>query len=257
MNVERIDATKEQVTQSKIAVKAMERTGGTAVVVLGSAANPPHMGHVHCLKVGKEKAEDLGYHVLFMTLAIAPHRYVQKKMERQQEGIKDSNNSSCLVLSDQSRLHMSNLLFSSLSTDNDFSSDALAFKSPSKCYGSALECGRDMRPSSDTKVIVIVGGDRAKMKWRRPPKNIDSQITICCARDKNQLEALHNSFLHDTIQGLVLDDKYYLASGVGPSTSSTVIRSILQGDSDDKISNLMKHGYTREAAKFLCGDEKK
>eukprot|EP00957_Ditylum_brightwellii_P041316 3127859-Ditylum_brightwellii.AAC.1 len=145
----------------------MERTGGTAVVVLGSSANPPHMGHVHCLKVGKEKAEDLGYHVLFMTLAIAPHRYVQKKMERQQEGIKDN---------------------------------ALTFKSPSKCYGSALECGRDMRPSSDTKVIVIVGGDRAKMKWRRPPKNIDSQITICCARDKNQLEALHNSFLHDTIQ---------------------------------------------------------
>ena len=225
-----------------------------AVVVLGSAANPPHQGHFHCLKVGKEKAEELGFDVLFTSIAIAPYGYVRQKMRRNQRDFEDGD-SNTLVLSDDDRLHALSLM-ASVEKDQEKATNnfaqSISFRPPTRCYGSALECGRHMRPDKDTVVIVVVGGDRAKSKWKKQPK--PDQVTVCCARNDSQLNDLQEAFAQDEKEGLVLDKDYYFALDVGPPTSSTIVRSILlqQLSPEEKSVELLKHGYSKEAATFLC-----
>lgn len=81
------------------------RTRKRAVVVLGSAANPPHPGHLHCLRMGSQTANELGYEVLWSTIAVAPYGYVRQKMipakARKTPGDADKDSASPLVLTDE------------------------------------------------------------------------------------------------------------------------------------------------------------
>lgn len=234
-----------------------------AVVVLGSAANPPHRGHFHCLKVGMQKARDLGYEVLFSSIAPAPEGYVKRKMSNAAQNAEQKEEASQpprrrpLVLSNASRLRLLDILASARSGDKhsreEEEATAYPFRSPRRCYGSALECGVDMRPSEDVAVIVVVGGDRAKSKWRRAPKE-SGRAYICCARDEEQFEELRAAYAADQEAGMVREENYHFVATAGPPTSSTLLRSILQdseGSGGPKVPRLFEHGYSEEAAEFL------
>jgi len=215
-----------------------------AIVVLGSAANPPHQGHLHCLQVGKEFAEkQLGYQVLFTTIAVAPSGYIQNKMKK----VSDSN-SYCL--SDECHLQALQLL-----QQQDQGGEHV--QCPNRTYGSALHCGKDMRPSDDVLIVIVVGGDWGNPhKWRTEPKTQHGTVvTVCCACQADQLEVLQQAFVQDQNDGLVQNENCHFALDMaGPPTSSTAIRSILwqqEGLEDKKAAALAQHGYSSEASKYL------
>ncbi|CAB9510520.1 expressed unknown protein [Seminavis robusta] len=220
---------------------AEENPPRRCVVVLGSAANPPHRGHLHCLKLGKHKAESLGYQVLTTSIAIAPHGYVKQKMT------KDAPQSA-LVLSDASRLRILELITQG--------NNAVAqFHCPDRAYGSALELGKSIRPDDSVAIVIVKGGDRGKNKWRKEPKAQHGAIlTVCCARDQEQWQTLQKLFAKDQCEGLVKDQNFHLALEVGPPTSSTMIRFILlqEGSSEEgKVALLADHRYSGEAARYM------
>lgn len=220
--------------------EAREKVVRTAVVVLGSAANPAHRGHLHCLSVGKLKAEELGYEVLWCTVAAAPDGYVRRKVA----ALNLPNDMAPFVLNEETRLE----LLRRIATPEI----APWFRPPDRCYGSALECGRKLRPSSETTVFVVVGGDRAKRKWTRSPK--DDEATVCCARDATQLQNLLDEYEEDERSGRVLDRSYYFSVGVGPDVSSTMVRNLLTEEGlgkEEARRRLLEYGYPPHAVEFL------
>lgn len=98
--------------------------------------------------------------------------------------------------------------------------------------------------------MLVVGGDSAKSKWRRAPKR--NVVTVCCARDALEFAQLQKQFDEDKANGLVKDDQYHFVTGVGPPTSSTLVRSILREHGiESTIDRLKKIGYPETAATFL------
>eukprot|EP00977_Amphora_coffeiformis_P027404 scaffold34609_cov146-Amphora_coffeaeformis.AAC.11 len=213
-----------------------------AVVVLGSTANPPHQGHLHCIRKAKSKAVELGFNVLFTTIAVAPAGYVKHKMVDKIS----RNQQHPLMLDDATRLKVLELTAANMEQEASF-----GFQAPTRTYGSAWECGCALRPNEETFVIVVVGGDRFKMERTVRP----DMVTLCCARSEEQYSALQTEIQKDVEQGFVRNpSKWVLLSSVGPATSSTMIRSILvdgNTTSDQKRQHLLRHGYPDEAATLL------
>ena len=223
-----------QIEEELNMTKASTREGNSAIVVLGCTTNPPHQGHFYCLKEASAKASELGYNVLFSTIAVAPYGYVKHKMTK----IND-----LLLLDDNSRL---SILRSLASNDESFN-----FREPDRTYGSAMECGRSLRPKSDVTVIVVVGGDR--FRWTK--KCHPDLVTLCCARSQEQFLKLQSDLAIDINRGLVENPgQWQMMSYVGPPISSTLVRAILQdpgmtnGQKKRELSDL---GYPDEAVHEL------
>mmetsp|Transcript_37605 Transcript_37605/g.91246 ORF Transcript_37605/g.91246 Transcript_37605/m.91246 type:complete len:490 (-) Transcript_37605:148-1617(-) len=224
-----------------------------AVVVLGCTANPPHRGHLHCIQAAQAFAEQtLGYKVLFSTIAVAPYGYVKRKCE----------GSSMMALDDATRLDILRLMMNAqediMRKQETLDGHGLRFQAPLRTFGSALECGRALRPSPDVTVIVVVGGDR--FKWTNKPNHPDL-VTLCCARSNEQYTELEQKMAHDLHAGKVSGDpsRWQLLSTVGPPTSSTMIRSILmdkQASLEQKQNALKEHGYPEEAVEMLLSATK-
>jgi hypothetical protein len=100
-----------------------------------------------------------------------------------------------------------------------------------RTYGSAPECGRRRRPSGDSRVLVVLGADRAmgrpeQAKWRRPAK--EGMVTVCIGR-AGESERVQKQYSADLEAKLVPDPHSFLfiTEEVG-AMSSTVVRSELQ-----------------------------
>jgi len=192
-----------------------------AVVVLGCTANPPHQGHLHCTKAGAAEAERLGYNVLFSTIAAAPFGYVRGKVKDGPDGF---------LLDDTMRLGLLKELMVSVGPE------LKKFHVPTRAYGSALECGRALRPSESVTVIVVVGGDR--FKWNSKPVKHPDLVTLCCARGAEQFSQLNTALSQGIQEGRVSEpSKWRLMASVGPATSSTLIRSIILDDQTVRIKS--------------------
>lgn len=227
-------------TPQRPSSEACTRETKKAVVVLGCTANPPHQGHLHCLRAAEAHAEQsLGFDVLFSTIAVAPFGYVKNKCQRI---------GSSVGLDDETRLSVLNLTAAHIMEKGP----SFHFKPPPRTYGSALECGRALRPTPDITVIVVVGGDR--FKWSKPCHA--DLVTLCCARSDEQQAELKEKFQLDLRAGKVSGDssKWQLLSTVGPPTSSTVVRSILMAaglSQDEKRARLQEQGYPDAAMDVL------
>ena len=213
-----------------------------AVVVLGCTANPPHQGHLHCLQLAQEYAEkEMGYDVLFSTVAIAPLGYVQSKSR---------NNNSTLFFDDGDRLDVLNLTAEAVIKQN--LNKGFRYRAPTKTYGSAVECGRALRPSTNVMVIVAVGGDR--FNWTKAHRHQDI-VTLACARSDEEYADLKERMDRDIQAGVVSDPtRWQLITSVGLPISSTLVRTILT-DQDVSLqqqrTELMNHGYPHAAVDVL------
>jgi len=247
------NATAEREESKKTATKKC------AVVVLGCAANPPHPGHLHCLREAWSEAKELGYNVQFSTIAVAPNGYVRHKMMKTNDNDPSSSSSSWILDDDDTRLRVLEVTARAMDGMSSF-----GFQVPTKTFGSALECGRALRANDETIVIVVVGGDRFKWQHKR---GHDDVITFGCARSKEQFTQLHlqhGIVWYPTRWHLMTPGSSSSGSscgGAGPNTtSSTMVRSILtHADTShaEKQEELQGLGYPEEAARLLLDYKRK
>eukprot|EP01059_Diplonema_ambulator_P029284 TRINITY_DN485_c0_g1_i1.p1 TRINITY_DN485_c0_g1~~TRINITY_DN485_c0_g1_i1.p1 ORF type:complete len:243 (+),score=72.91 TRINITY_DN485_c0_g1_i1:38-730(+) len=209
---------------------------GKVVVVLGTAANPPHQGHLQCLADGKAEAERQGYEVLWCTLAAAHDDYVAGKMGRL----------GCGYMKGKDRLKMIELLM-------EGREGCEWFKMPDQMYGSALCCGKKLRPRDNVKVVVVLGSDRGNLKWQR--KGRHEQITVVLARSPKERQELMQSYANDLRNDKVCDSQFFIAPSVGPTTSSTLIRrhlsQLLTSPDPTHLAALASHGYSPAMVDYL------
>ena len=102
---------------------------------------------------------------------------------------------------------------------------------PQKCFGSGYECGLHYRKKvagfDDASIVVVVGADRAKGKWKRTQKPSTETICLCRDEDTDLRKDTVKTFEEDTAHGRAKPG-FYLIGSAGTSASSTKVRKVLR-----------------------------
>ena len=193
-----------------------------AVVTLGSSANPVHTGHIECLKYGMKKAEELGYQVLWCSIAIAPDGYVNGKMKSR----------GCGNIPAKERLNLMRILM-------EEEDSKWKLKPATRAHGSAVELAnmtlKDEQKHSVT-IFTVVGSDRAGNKMKK--KHPGTIHTVCLARSSEDLAKLQNDY-----KKFGCPPQFHLISNTGPPISSSLIRDYLSKCRDGAVpvDNIYSH----------------
>ena len=184
------------------------------VVVLGGALNPVHTQHTAALEQAALQLESHGYAVRGCYLAPAPDGYVKRKV-------------AAASLPARCALPGSLRVELCAAAAAECASRVLA---PPKTYGSALQCGLDVRREGEG-VVVLVGADRAATragrKWLKPrPKGCTALGVIGRRGETEELRAM---FAQDLAAGRVVAPRTFLWLDVETplAVSSTMVREVL------------------------------
>lgn len=192
-------------------------------LALGGSFNPIHTQHVEIMQIAKEHLESISGHDLEVVegfLAPSTDSYLLSKMKRHSSSDIDEN----FVIKSEHRIRMCNMAIEKYPW----------LKPISKCFGSAYECGEQLKSSPDHEVVIVIGADRAttpngKRKWRRVFKK--PLITVIIGRN-DQIKDIRRAWDEDVRKNLVVHaDRYFLVDQVDTrGVSSTRVRKEIARD---------------------------
>lgn len=206
---------------SKLNADITDMESTNVILVLGGAFNPVHTQHVEIMRIAKEhleKSSDLK--VVEGYLAPATDSYLRSKIKND------------IQIKSKHRINMCNLAIHKYDW----------LKPVQKCYGSAFECGTNVRTNPDHQIVIVIGADRAftreAPKWRRSFKN--SLITIIVGR-KGESENVKEAWESDLRNNKIINkEKYFFVDNVDTreNISSTNVRKAIQflRDQNDKLT---------------------
>lgn len=189
---------------------------------LGGSFNPIHTQHVEIMQMAKEHLEsrpEMQLEVMEGFMAPSTDSYLLSKMKRKSTANDGKDNEMInFVIKSDHRINMCNLAISKYPW----------LKPISKCFGSAYECGEQMKSSPDYEVAIVIGADRAKTpygkyKWQRRFKN--PLITVIIGRS-DQIKDIRAAWERDLSENLVVNpESYFLVDQADTrGVSSTLVR---------------------------------